>query len=137
MRLFRKDVEVRGIARDTLEFIFHACRSTHPHEFAGILRAVDGVISDVLVVPGTTSNEVSATLQIHMLPLAAGDVGSVHSHPSRSIRPSRADLNMFRGRGNWHIIVGYPYKGNKWACYDALGRPRSLPVIDMDFDDSW
>lgn len=135
MGLFRRDRKVEGIAKDTLDFILHACRSTHPHEFIGILRAENSIISDVLVIPGTTSNHVSATLQLHMLPLASGDVGTVHSHPSGSTKPSNADLHMFSNRGEWHIIVGHPYTQRRTRCYDGQGQPRDLPILDVDLDE--
>jgi proteasome lid subunit RPN8/RPN11 len=132
MKAFQK---VRGIAKDTLQFILEVCKSSYPKEFAGLLRAENGVITDVLVLPGTQSSEVSAVMRLFMMPIGMGSVGSVHSHPSPNIRPSNADLTMFGRSGNYNIIVGYPYTKQSWACYDATGKETTLPVLDIDIKD--
>ena len=74
--------EIRGIARDTLHFILEASRSSHPLEFIGLLRPYEDVIAEVLLIPGSEASDHSATLRFDMVPLTAGAVGTVHSHPS-------------------------------------------------------
>ena len=59
---------MEGIARDTMHFIIEVCRSTMPREFAGLLRAEDGVITEVLMLPGTESSSKSALIRMYMLP---------------------------------------------------------------------
>lgn len=120
---------VTGILKDTLQFIFEASRSTHPHEFAGLLRETDGVISDVLLVPGTTSDNTSARMLLDMMPLDLSIVGSVHSHPVHDLRFSGADLEMFGSKGTYNIIVAYPYMENDWVCYNTMGEKIDLKVI--------
>ena len=119
--------QVEGIARDTLYFILEASKSSIPLEFAGLLRAEEGVITEVIMLPGTESSSKSALLRLYMLPNMR-IVGSVHSHPSSDIRPSRADLIFFSKTGNYHIIAGPPFDENSWICYDGSGKPRRLPV---------
>ena len=143
MRLFRSS-EVLGIAEETLEFVLDASGDTHPNEYMGLLRGErardlgldrDGVVvTDVLVIPGTRSNSVSATVRSSMIPNDVRSVGSVHSHPNGVLRPSDADLATF-GSGSVHIIVGAPYGRDDWRAFDREGAPRDLPVIDVPLPD--
>jgi proteasome lid subunit RPN8/RPN11 len=126
--------KVKGIARDTLMFIMEVSRSTMPVEFAGLLQAEDGIITEVLILPGTESSRMSALIRLYMLPNMQV-VGSVHSHPSSNIRPSKQDVLLFSRTGDYHIIVGPPFDETAWACYDALGEKRDLPVLDIEFKD--
>ncbi|HPJ31108.1 MAG TPA: Mov34/MPN/PAD-1 family protein [Methanothrix sp.] len=135
----KRKVEVRGIARDTLYFILEASRSTLPVEFAGLLRAEDGVITEVIMLPGTESSSKSALVRLYMLPNMR-IAGSVHSHPSPNIRPSQADLIFFSKTGDYHIIAGTPFDMESWTCYDRTGRERDLPVLDVEVgeeDEDW
>jgi proteasome lid subunit RPN8/RPN11 len=120
---------IKGIARETLKFILEVSKSSYPNEFAGLLQAEDGIITEVLVLPGTESGESSALLKLFMMPNISS-VGSVHSHPRGIIKPSIADLQMFGKTGNYHIIVGYPYDLQSWKCFNAEGDERDLQIID-------
>lgn len=140
MRLFRSS-GVIGIAKDTLEFALEASERTHPDEYMGMLRGEDArklgleedgtVITDVLVIPGTESNSVSATVKTNMVPNDTRSVGSVHSHPNGVLRPSDADLGTFT-KGSVHIIIGAPYGPTNWQAFDSEGQPQDLPVLDVE-----
>jgi proteasome lid subunit RPN8/RPN11 len=126
--------KVRGIARETLDFILEASRDSLPEEFAGLLQAEEGVIAEVMILPGTESSGMSAFVRLYMLPNMQ-IAGSVHSHPSGSIRPSQEDLAFFSRTGDYHIIAGPPFNEKSWACYDASGERRDLPILDVEFKD--
>jgi proteasome lid subunit RPN8/RPN11 len=140
MGLFRSG-EILGIAESALDFARAASEDTHPNEYMGLLRGDkarkvgldrDGtVLTDVLVIPGTESDPVSATLKTNMVPNDMRAAGSIHSHPNGVLRPSDADLATF-GRGDVHIIVGYPYGPEDWQAFDNDGEPVDLPVLDID-----
>ena len=127
-------MQVKGIASDTLDFILEPCKSTAPEEFVGLLQEKDGIISEVLILPGTESSEQNAVIKLFMMPNVKS-VGSIHSHPGPNREPSQADLHMFSKTGNCHIIVGYPYDRQSWTCYDTEGNVRELQVIDEKFED--
>lgn len=139
MGLFRSS-EVVGIADSALEFVLEASEDAHPDEYMGLLRGEDAsnlgidrdgtILTDVLVIPGTESNPVSATVKTSMVPNDVRAQGSIHSHPNGVLRPSDADRAAF-GRGKVHIIVGYPYGNNDWRAFDREGEPRSLDVFDV------
>lgn len=140
MGLFRSN-EILGIAGETLSFVLNASRETHPNEYMGFLRAENAgrlgldrngrVITDVLVIPGTESNETSAKVKTMMQPNTVSSVGSVHSHPSGVLRPSDADLRTF-GSGDVHIIVGAPYEWTDWQAFDNQGNEIDLDVLDVE-----
>jgi proteasome lid subunit RPN8/RPN11 len=140
MPLFRSS-GVIGIAADALEFAIEASEDTHPDEYMGFLRREDArklgldrdgtVLTDVLVIPGTESNPVSATVKTSMIPNDVRAAGSVHSHPNGVLRPSEADLATF-GKGKVNIIVGYPYNRDSWQAFDREGEPTDLPVLDVE-----
>jgi len=134
-----RSVKIKGIARDTLHFILEASRSSHPLEFIGLLRPVDDIIGEVLLIPGSESSNRSATLRFDMVPLTSGSIGTVHSHPSPYPQPSREDLFFFSRHGIYHIIAAYPYTDDSWRCYDAAGREQKLDVLDVKLpvDDLW
>ena len=122
-----KPVNIKYISKDTLLFILEVCRSTAPAEFAGLLRAEDNTIVEVIFLPGTTSSEVSAVLHLYMLPNMR-IAGTIHSHPTPDTTPSPADLGLFARTGSCHIIVGAPYSTESWTCYDSTGAKRTLQV---------
>ena len=139
MRLFRSS-EILGIAEEALQFALEASADAHPHEYMGFLRGEDAkalglerdgtVITDVLVIPGTESNSVSATVKTSQIPNDFNSVGSVHSHPNGVLKPSKEDLATF-GKGKVHIIIGYPYDDEDWKAFDRKGEPRDLDVLDV------
>ncbi|WP_129115058.1 Mov34/MPN/PAD-1 family protein [Halegenticoccus tardaugens] len=143
MRLFRSG-DLLGIAEETLEFALEASEESHPNEYMGLLRGEDArrlgldrdgtVITDVLVVPATESNPVSATVRTSLIPNDMRAVGSIHSHPNGVLRPSDADLATFT-RGIVHVIVGAPYRRTDWRAFDREGKPTALDVIDVDLPD--
>jgi len=123
-----------GIAKDTLKFILEASRSSAPLEFAGLLQVDDDIITEVLILPGTESSRMNALVRLYMLPNMQV-AGSVHSHPSGVLRPSEPDILFFSRTGDYHIIVGPPFDERSWACYNAAGERRDLPVLYVQFDD--
>ncbi len=140
MGLFRSS-EILGIAESALEFALAASEESHPNEYMGMLRGEDArtlgleesgtVLSEVLVIPGTESNPVSAEFRPIYAPNDLSAAGSVHSHPNGVLRPSAADLATF-DRNHVHIIVGAPYGRDDWQAFDRNGEPVDLPVLDVE-----
>jgi len=120
---------VWGIRKDVLEMISNAAIETYPNEFLAAMRAEGGVISELLLLPGTISGETSGTLMLHMLPIDYTVVGSVHSHPGYSARPSDADLQLFSHFGAVHIITCLPFDNTSWKAYNLNGERIPLEVV--------
>lgn len=119
---------VDAIARKTLRMILGASRDMHPREFGAILRAEEGTITELLLLPGTVSGETHAVFQLHMLPADFSVVGTVHSHPNGIAEPSDEDRRLFSKFGGVHIIVGHPYSEASWTAWTYAGERVSLRV---------
>ena len=118
------------LKRELLDFLLEAAKSSHPKEFAGVLRKRGDVIEEVLLLPGTASSDESALLKLHMLPIDPNVVGTVHSHPSPNPVPSSTDLQFFDRFGTIHIIIAYPYTLESWAAYNYRGERVDLEVVE-------
>jgi len=108
-----------GLADDISEF----ARGAHPKEFIAL---VNGKIKDSTLLLDTlyyqTYNATEQSAHIRaFLPSATRGLGSVHSHPSGSTRPSEADLRFYNKRGAVHLIIAYPYGKENIAAYDFNG----------------
>lgn len=120
---------VWGIDRGVLEMVNESAKDTYPNEFVATMRAEEGVITELLLLPGTIQGTRSGVLLLHMLPIDFSVVGTIHSHPSYSNRPSEADLALFGRFGNTHVITCLPYDMGSWKAYDYNGREIELEVI--------
>ena len=125
----RATKKVEAVSSKVLKMIMAAARDTHPNEFACMLRADDGIITEVMLVPGTIGSQKSAILRLHMMPIDFSIVGSAHSHPTPNAIPSDADRKLFSNSGQVHIIVGYPYTMESWKAYSRNGDEITLKVI--------
>jgi proteasome lid subunit RPN8/RPN11 len=120
-----------AITRRALDSALASAHSSYPNEFGGILRAdPPGVISELLMIPGTTAGRRHANFQLYMLPADLTVSGTVHSHPSGALHPSDADLRLFRSWGRRHLILGAPYGPGAWRAYDGNGREVHLDVVE-------
>ncbi|MCI4371791.1 MAG: Mov34/MPN/PAD-1 family protein [Thermoplasmata archaeon] len=120
---------VEAIARKTLRMILEASRDMYPREFGAVLRAEEGTITELILVPGTVSGKHHAIFQLYTLPTDFAVVGTVHSHPSGVFEPSEADLALFSHFSGIHIIVGYPYREDTWAAWTNKGERAVLKVV--------
>lgn len=121
---------VWAIRRDALELIMQASRSQHPREFGATLRAEGGVITEVVLTPGTIAGDAHTFINYHLLPTDPSIVGTVHSHPSPWAHPSDADRQVFSAFGHTHIIIAHPYTEESWLAYDHGGRGIELEVVE-------
>jgi proteasome lid subunit RPN8/RPN11 len=122
-------MQIQGIRKDLLSLILQVGRERHPFEYAGLLREKDGIIEELNLLPGTVSNEHSASLILDMMPLDTHVAGSVHSHPNGVLVPSEADLSFFPRTGRYHFIIGFPYDEWNWACFEANGSLVKMEVV--------
>lgn len=116
------------IRRAALEFILEAGRNLYPKEFAGLLRGDKNTIKEVLFLPDTKLRFDSASINLNMLPLDLKVIGSIHSHPGHSNRPSRADLEFFSKLGIVHGIVCQPYNFESLRFYDQDGMEVKVDI---------
>jgi len=121
---------VWGIRRDVLHMVMESARANHPNEFGATLRAEKGVVSELILVPGTLGGDKHAILPLGYLPVDSSIVGTVHSHPGPWAIPSDADKQLFNAFGHTHIIIAEPYNENTWIAYDQNAEEIELDVVD-------
>ncbi len=125
----RPEHPIKAIEKEVLETIIESARHAHPNEFAGALRADGDTITAVLLVPGTVQGARHAILRMNQLPPDPTVVGVVHSHPSKTARPSKEDLQLFGKHGHTHIIIHHPYTEDTWRTWNHRGEHVRLRVV--------
>ncbi len=118
-----------GITRKCLRMILEASRDMYPNEFGAFLTAEEGVIDELVMIPGTVMGRRHAIFQTWMLPPNMHVVGTVHSHPSGVYRPSEEDRHLFSNFSGIHIITGYPYNEEMWAAWTNKGERVPLTIV--------
>lgn len=129
-------METVKIRRELLEYLLELARDFYPpNEFAGFLRAKDGVFEEVLIAPPDPPHfgRSSAFFNTWMLPPHDESIkGTVHSHPGPNPRPSGADLHFFsKFGGGVHLIIAYPFvEGGSVRAYRNDGSELRVEVVE-------
>lgn len=130
----RPSPELREVVfpKEMLEGLFCMAKENHPREIILLLRGRVSNASayvDELVLPlGTTFGLGFSGFLPHNLPLDPSIIGTLHSHPSGSLKPSIQDLhNVF---GLVMVILAYPYNLSSTSAYDKSGKPLRVRVTE-------
>ncbi len=119
------------IRRDVLRSILAWARERHPNEIVLLLRGqVDkGVarVDEFLFPPYASGGRGFAQFPAHILPIDFSVIGTAHSHPAGSPRPSPTDLNKFYGKVM--MIVAYPYREDCVGANDSRGESLKIELI--------
>jgi len=120
------------IQRELFGMILEGARKLHPKETILLLRgrASQNMISvsEVLIPPLATYGKGFSAFPAHMLPIDFSIIGTAHSHPSGSLKPSVEDQN--NSMGKIMLIVAFPYKGkDNSAAYNREGEKLALEVM--------
>jgi proteasome lid subunit RPN8/RPN11 len=133
--VFKKREKVQRhvvITRQAADGIITWSKTHHPNEAILILqgRSVkDAIIVDGLVIPPfAESGPFYSGFAIHDLPYTIPHIGTAHSHPGGSNRPSLEDLNYFSGFVS--MIISHPYEDETLAAYDRNGNSLEIKIVD-------
>ncbi len=118
-----------GVDVDFIDGFNEAARSTYPDEFLCMTREIDGIISEMVLIPGTVYGDSHSFLSQWMAPIDYSIAGSAHSHPGYCNQPSDADKDFFANMGGVHFITCQPYDRTSWQAYDSHGEPMDLEII--------
>ena len=130
----KKEIEWKRqviLTRQCADGIITYSKTWHPHEGILILQGknkkngeirIDGLV----VPPFASSGPYYSGFPTNELPMDLSYIGTAHSHPGSSNRPSLPDLNNFFGVVS--IIISYPYEYDTIAAYDRNGNNISLII---------
>ena len=130
--IFKKEKIERQVTlkKDTRDGILSYCKMNHPNEGLLILKGKSkkgNVTIDGLVVPPfSESGPTFAGFPHSFLPFDFSYVGTVHSHPSGSAKPSVTDLHNFFGLVS--LIVKSPYEDDDIFAWDSNGDSIKLII---------
>jgi len=96
--------------------------SAVPNEVGGVILGKE-VGKDFVLFPAEFSRHY-VKMNLFNIPIYTDILGTFHSHPNGIVRPSAADLKMFRKMGNFHLIFG----PNNFKCYDNSGKEVELII---------
>ena len=133
-KLFGNDNEEFGevrVDREVLDSVIYYSKKAYPNEFLAFFdgQIIDKVlyITGLIFLPGETC-ETGAVVHTELMPMNTKYMGSVHSHPGPSARPSDADLKTFSKHGYFHMIVCLPYSLETFKSYDRYGQHMDYTI---------
>jgi proteasome lid subunit RPN8/RPN11 len=118
-----------GVSVDFIDGFNESAKSTYPDEFICYHRAEEGVVTEMLLVPGSIFGDSHSFINEWMTPIDYSRSGSAHSHPGFSNQPSNADLTFFSQMGGVHFITCQPYDRKSWRAYNSNGEEVKLEVV--------
>jgi proteasome lid subunit RPN8/RPN11 len=105
-------------------------KSWHPNEGILILQGKKEKnvinVTSLVIPPFSTHGPYYSGFPVYELPFDLSYVGTIHSHPSRSNKPSLEDLNHFFGLVS--LIICYPYDVQDIAAFDRNGNKMDLEM---------
>jgi proteasome lid subunit RPN8/RPN11 len=120
---------VFGVSVDFIDGFNESARSAYPDEFICFHRECDGVITEMILVPGSVYGDSHSFINDWMSPIDYHKSGTAHSHPGYSNYPSDADLDFFGHFGGIHFITCQPYDRKSWRAYDSSGNIIDLQIV--------
>jgi proteasome lid subunit RPN8/RPN11 len=110
----KEAVEVKRkivLTKETVDSIITYAKSWHPNEGILILQGKKEKnvirITGLIIPPFSSHGPYYSGFPVYELPFDLSYIGTIHSHPSGSNRPSLEDLNHFFGLVS--LIICYPY----------------------------
>ena len=119
------------LPKQSADGIITYSKTWHPHEGILILQGkskkngeirIDGLV----VPPFASGGPYYSGFPTNELPMDLSYIGTAHSHPGGSNRPSLQDLNNFFGVVS--IIISYPYEYETIGAFDRNGNSISLII---------
>lgn len=125
---FERKISLKKEVRDS---ILSYCKMQHPNEAILILRGKSKkgniTIDGLVMAPFSHSGPTFAGFPHSFLPLDLSYVGTVHSHPIGSAKPSVTDLHNFFGLAS--LIVKAPYGDEDIFAWDSKSNPIEITII--------
>ena len=82
-----------------------SAKSCYPDEFLCMVRQEDGVVNELVLLPGTVYGDSHSFLSEWMSPVDYSLAGTAHSHPGYDNSASDEDKSLFSNMGGIHFIT--------------------------------
>jgi len=119
------------LIESTANGIITYSKSCHPNEGILILQGKRKqnitFINGLVIPPFSTHGPFYSGFSGYELPFDLSYIGTVHSHPSGSTRPSLEDLHNYFGIIS--LIIGFPYDYETITAFDRNGNQLNLEII--------
>lgn len=120
------------ITRKAADGIITYSKAKHPNEAILVLQGDNNkerILIDRLVIPPfSMSGPYYSGFPVHDLPFDLSYLGTAHSHPGGSNKPSLEDLNHFFGLVS--LIISHPYEDETLGAFDRNGDKLELRIIE-------
>ena len=118
-----------SVKKNALQAFLEAAKNTYPHEFICLLSGnkKNKIIEEIVIVPSIFVDTFSSIKQ-HLVPFDENYIGTAHSHPSDSNKPSRQDVSTFSKMGEIHFIAKPPFSLYDLAAYDQKGKATQIKI---------
>lgn len=119
------------MTRQAADGIITYARTWHPNEGILILQGKSKrhqIIIDGLIIPPFSSHgPYYSGFPTYDLPFDLSYIGTAHSHPGGSNRPSLEDLNNYYGLVS--VIISHPYVEKSMGAFDRNGNEMELEIL--------
>ena len=121
--------KIYAVDADFIDGFNESAKSCYPDEFLCMIRQTDGVVDEMVLLPGTVFGDSHSFLSEWMSPIDYSIAGTAHSHPGYSNEASDEDLGLFANMGGIHFITCLPYDRRSWKAYNSKGEEVELEII--------
>jgi proteasome lid subunit RPN8/RPN11 len=122
------------MARRVADGIITYAKSWHPHEgiliLQGKIKKEEILLEGLIIPPFSLHGPYYSGFSGYELPFDLSYIGTAHSHPGGSNKPSLEDLNNYYGLVS--IIISYPYEDNTIGAFDRSGKNMELKILSPD-----
>jgi proteasome lid subunit RPN8/RPN11 len=119
------------MTRRVADGIITYAKSWHPQEgiliLQGKIKKGEIVVEGLIIPPFSLHGPYYSGFSGYELPFDLSYIGTAHSHPSGSNKPSLEDLNNYYGLVS--IIISYPYEDNTIGAFDRNGKNMEINII--------
>jgi len=123
--------KIYAVDIDFIDGFNESAKSCYPNEFLCMVRQNEGIIDEMVLLPGTVYGDSHSFLSEWMSPIDFSIAGTAHSHPGYSNEASEEDLSLFANMGGIHFITCQPYDRQSWRAYNSKGEEVELEIIGL------
>jgi proteasome lid subunit RPN8/RPN11 len=120
------------LTKEIIDSVITYAKSWHPNEGILILQGKKEKnvirITGLIIPPFSSHGPYYSGFPVYELPFDLSYIGTIHSHPSGSNRPSLEDLNHFFGLVS--LIICYPYDVGNIGAFDRNGVKMDVETED-------